>query len=195
MKEGFINIEFQQEILEIFPAEIFIVDDDVRILYANKTAQERLLPDKERFIKVKGGDALKCINSLIQPEGCGKSEACKSCVIRNSVNLAYAGKETRRKETVFNKGKNGDILELELLITTAPFALSGKTYAILIIEDISEIFAMRKLIPICASCKRIRKDSNYWESVEIFLREHTDMEFSHGICPDCMKKLYPEYVK
>jgi PAS domain-containing protein len=195
MENGLINIKFKQDLLEIFPAEIFIVDDDMHILYANATAQKHLLPDNERFLKQKGGNALKCVNSLTPPEGCGKSEACKTCVIRNSVNSAYEGKETRRKETVFKKDQGGIISELELLITTAPFALNGQTYAILIIEDISEIFAMRKLIPICASCKRIRKDSNYWESVEIFLREHTDMEFSHGICPDCMKKLYPEYVK
>lgn len=48
------------------------------------------------------------------------------------------------------------------------------------------------LLPICASCKKIRDDKGYWGQVEEYLREHTDAEFTHGICPDCARKLYPE---
>ena len=50
------------------------------------------------------------------------------------------------------------------------------------------------LIPICSNCKKIRDDSGYWNQVEKYITEHTDAVFTHGICPDCMKKLYPEYV-
>jgi PAS domain-containing protein len=47
-------------------------------------------------------------------------------------------------------------------------------------------------IPICASCKNIRNDEGYWQQVELYLKEHSDAQFSHGICPDCAKKLYPD---
>jgi len=50
------------------------------------------------------------------------------------------------------------------------------------------------LIPICANCKKIRNDEGYYEQVEKYIMDHSDAEFSHGICPDCMKKLYPEYI-
>ena len=50
-------------------------------------------------------------------------------------------------------------------------------------------------MPICAGCKRIRDDAGYWHQVEQYVHEHTEAEFSHGICPDCMRKLYPEFAE
>ena len=57
----------------------------------------------------------------------------------------------------------------------------------------SEIKTLTGLIPICASCKKIRDDQGYWQAVEVYIRDRTDAEFSHGICPDCARKLYPEF--
>jgi len=48
------------------------------------------------------------------------------------------------------------------------------------------------LIPICASCRKIRDDQGYWTQIEAYIREHSEAEFSHGICPDCVKLLYPD---
>lgn len=48
------------------------------------------------------------------------------------------------------------------------------------------------MLPICASCKNIRDDEGYWHQVEVYIRSHSEVEFSHGICPDCTIKLYPE---
>lgn len=48
-------------------------------------------------------------------------------------------------------------------------------------------------LPICASCKKIRDDKGYWTQIEAYIREHSEAEFSHGICPECAKTLYPEY--
>ena len=50
------------------------------------------------------------------------------------------------------------------------------------------------MLPICASCKKIRDDKGYWQQLETFVREHSGAEFSHSICPDCMKRLYPQYA-
>lgn len=50
------------------------------------------------------------------------------------------------------------------------------------------------MLPICASCKNIRDDEGYWHQVEVYIRSHSEAEFSHGICPDCAVKLYPELV-
>ena len=46
------------------------------------------------------------------------------------------------------------------------------------------------MLPICCSCKKIRDDNGYWEQVEVYVRDHSEAEFSHGICPECMEKLY-----
>ncbi|MBN2398699.1 MAG: hypothetical protein JXI32_09985 [Deltaproteobacteria bacterium] len=56
-----------------------------------------------------------------------------------------------------------------------------------------EIKTLSGLIPICASCKKIRNDEGYWQQVEIYVRDRSTAQFSHGICPDCFEKLYPGY--
>lgn len=48
------------------------------------------------------------------------------------------------------------------------------------------------LLPICASCKRIRDDQGYWNQIEVYISEHSDADFSHGLCPECVAKLYPD---
>jgi PAS domain S-box-containing protein len=60
---------------------------------------------------------------------------------------------------------------------------------------IEQIKTLRGIVPICSSCKKIRDDEGYWEQVEGYLARHTHAEFSHGICPECLKQLYPGYEK
>jgi len=59
-------------------------------------------------------------------------------------------------------------------------------------EALAQIKALNGLLPICCSCKKIRDDSGYWQQIEAYIREHADVEFSHGLCPDCTRKLYPD---
>ena len=58
---------------------------------------------------------------------------------------------------------------------------------------LAKVKTLSGLLPICASCKKIRDDEGYWHQVEIYIRDHTEAEFTHGICPECVKKLYPDY--
>jgi len=55
-----------------------------------------------------------------------------------------------------------------------------------------QVKAITGLIPICASCKKIRDDNGYWNQLESYLNKNVDLDFSHAICPECMEKLYPE---
>ncbi len=57
-------------------------------------------------------------------------------------------------------------------------------------DAMSQVKTLSGLIPICASCKKIRDDKGYWNQVEVYIQQHSGAEFSHGFCPDCMKKLY-----
>lgn len=59
-------------------------------------------------------------------------------------------------------------------------------------ESLSKVKLLSGFLPICASCKKIRDDKGYWNQIEIYIREHSEAEFSHGICPECTKKLYPD---
>jgi len=92
-----------------------------------------------------------------------------------------------RGEFIGTRGSNRDITkrktaeqERERLIVELQTALA-------------KVKLLSGFIPICASCKKIRNDAGYWQQIEVYIRDHSEAEFSHGICPDCGKKLYGEY--
>lgn len=111
--------------------------------------------------------------------------------------------------------KDGTIIYVE--ITSRAFKYAGKRVELVIIKDITErkraeeerehlivklqealakVKTLSGFLPICASCKNIRNDQGYWEQIETYVRDHSDAEFSHSICPGCMKTLYPKaYAK
>jgi CheY-like chemotaxis protein len=57
---------------------------------------------------------------------------------------------------------------------------------------LAKVKQLSGLLPICSHCKNIRNDEGYWQSVEVYIRDHSEADFSHGICPDCAQELYPE---
>ncbi len=59
-------------------------------------------------------------------------------------------------------------------------------------KAIEEVKTLSGFLPICASCKKIRDDKGYWNQIEAYISEHSEAEFSHGICPECIEKLYPD---
>jgi len=111
--------------------------------------------------------------------------------------------------------KDGTVFPISVI--TAPIRAGGKTIAsVTAFRDISEqkkteqekeklivelqaalatIKKLHGILPICSSCKKIRDDKGSWNQLESYIREHSEAEFSHGICPDCAKRLYPEYYK
>ncbi|MHB8058090.1 MAG: response regulator [Desulfuromonadaceae bacterium] len=58
---------------------------------------------------------------------------------------------------------------------------------------VAEVKTLSGLLPICASCKQVRDDQGYWSQIETYLRRHTDISFSHGLCTECAHKLYPDF--
>lgn len=62
-------------------------------------------------------------------------------------------------------------------------------------KAVETIKTLQGILPICSSCKKIRDDKGYWNQLEAYISQHSEAEFSHGICPECAKKLYPEYFK
>jgi len=62
-------------------------------------------------------------------------------------------------------------------------------------ETIAQVKTLKGLLSICSSCNNIRDDKRYWNQIKSYIKDHPEAEFSHGICPDCAKKLYPELSK
>lgn len=59
-------------------------------------------------------------------------------------------------------------------------------------QALSEVKTLRGFLPICSHCKKIRDDAGYWQAIEGYIQEHSEAIFSHGICPECAERLYPE---
>jgi PAS domain S-box-containing protein len=110
--------------------------------------------------------------------------------------------------------KAGRLLPAEVSASTVDIA--GRWCLIVLVRDITEhkrseaereqliaqlqaalakIKTLQGLISICASCKKIRDDEGYWTQIEDYIRAHSEVQFSHGICPDCAQKLYPEFFE
>jgi uncharacterized protein YacL len=62
-------------------------------------------------------------------------------------------------------------------------------------KALSEVKELSGLLPICSSCKKIRDDSGYWNQIEEYIKDHSKADFTHGLCPHCAEKLYPEHYK
>jgi DNA-binding response OmpR family regulator len=84
-------------------------------------------------------------------------------------------------------------VEALLRIKKAERELTKKNIALE--QALSEIKTLRGIIPICSSCKKIRDDAGYWHQVEVYVRDHSEADFSHGMCEECARKLYPDIYK
>jgi len=60
-------------------------------------------------------------------------------------------------------------------------------------DALASIKTLKGLLPICSSCKKIRDDKGYWSQIEAYVSNHSEAEFSHGICPECARRLYPQF--
>lgn len=193
MKPLFHLSDFVQKIFDAIPAILLIVDSDVRIHHLNAAASHNLGLRIEDVFNKRGGEVMHCIHSTDVPEGCGRAPFCKECIIRNSVDRAFQGGTVYQEKTRMELIRGTERTDIYLLVTASPFDYEDKRFVLLILENISELIRLRGLLPICANCKKIRNDSGYWESLERYLKARIDVDFTHGICEDCARRLYPEY--
>ena len=79
---------------------------------------------------------------------------------------------------------------LSLLDKSQALELANKELA----DSLSEIKVLRGMFPMCSFCKKVRDDNGYWRDVEEYIKTHSEADFSHGFCPECLKKYYPDYI-
>ena len=157
------SLQLVKAVLDANPALMLVVDCDVCLVMANRSAVEFLGGNSARILSRRGGEVFNCIHAT---EGCGHSLRCRSCVIRNSVNAANAGSQLVRSRAVMELQEGDGSREFYALVTAAPFAFEGKNLVLLTIEDINELAELWKILPICSICKKIRDDDQYWTDVE-----------------------------
>ena len=178
--------------LDLMPSVIVVADKDVRILFRNSAARELMKGPKLYGNRI--GNVMHCLYADNNAGGCGRGEHCTECVLRGSVNDAYSGQTVRRRRTDLTIRAGGRTMLVPALVSASILDLGGEHRALIVIEDISELAELRSLLPICSSCKKVRSEAGRWEEVELYLKHRfPDSRLSHGLCPDCAKKLYPKH--
>jgi len=131
-----------------------------------------------------------------------------------ALELISQGRHVERFETV-RRHKNGSFVDLS--ITISPIlgesgdVIGAATIArditdrcqeeaerLKLIEELTRALShtktLRSLLPICSGCKKIRDDHGYWQQLEVYFEQHEQVDFSHGLCPGCITRLYPDYA-
>jgi len=180
-------MDFLGSIFDAIPSPVFVVDRDVRIQEYNSAAADLLIAERKTILKRRAGDVLHCLHSTEVQQGCGRAPFCEDCIIRSSVTEAFEGNHVVRRRTKMELIRGGNKMELYALITASPFPFEERPLVLLVIEDISEIAELQRIIPICSRCKKVRDDKESWMRVEAYFKDNWDVAFSHGLCPDCYK--------
>jgi PAS domain S-box-containing protein len=148
------------------------------------------------------------VSPLMQPDG-------TDSLMRINQEIATALKKgTDHFEWMHKRIDTGETFPAEVLLSA--MELDGKPVLQAVVRDITtrkqneaerdmlihdlqdalaNVKSLSGLLPICASCKKIRDDKGYWSQVEGYIQKHSDATFTHGMCPDCLKKLYPDLVE
>lgn len=115
------------------------------------------------------------------------------------IQLEEAKKETAFYKRLSQEAGNQRLRETEKLsnlIERLKHAEKGRERLISELQDaLSQVKTLHGMLPICASCKKIKNDEGYWEQMEMYIESHSEAEFSHGLCPDCARRLYPDLYK
>ncbi len=195
-----VNLEKYQVLFESFPLGVTITDKTGRILEVNRESVRILgMPDADQHRRTIDDPLWQIIRSdgtAMPPEEYASVRAIREGRLIENVQMGLVKEDG---QTVW------------LNVTAAPIPLEDYGVAVVYgdVTRLRRIEAERErliaelqmalvqvkqlsgLLPICASCKKIRDDRGYWQQVEVYIEKHSEVEFSHGICPDCMAKFYP----
>jgi len=176
-----------------------ITDANFEIVQANKAYME--IWPKTSAVE---GQNIKCYESrpgaLCHTNNCPLQQIIDG---KDEVTIESAKYKTREGTNTFIiyarpfRNPKGDLLGVVESFQNISERIEAENAKAGLIEELQEalnkVNLLGGLLPICASCKKIRDDKGYWNQIETYIRDHSEAEFSHGICPDCAKKLYPEF--
>lgn len=174
-------------VFDALPSAVLVVDQDVNVQEYNSAAADLLLTGSESMLKQRAGELFHCVHASESPQGCGRALSCRHCVIRNAVTEAFRGERLVRLRTKIELVRDSGKVVVYALITASPFSFAGTPHALLVIEDMREITELQRLISICAVCHKVRDARESWLQVETYFKNSWDMDFTHGLCPDCLK--------
>ncbi|MGI6685307.1 MAG: histidine kinase [Bacillota bacterium] len=186
------DYKFFSILFEAIPAVTLIVNSLGRVRAINSVTIEKFNVSKKEAYLMKSGKVFNCINTKEDPEACGTKKTCEECIIRNTATSAIQGNHIKRAKGKLVVELDNELMELHLLVSASPLKYNNEQFAIVILEDISNIVELQGLLPICCNCKKIYTEEGYWERLEKYIEQHSEAEFTHDICPQCIQQLYPD---
>lgn len=188
------DLPLSRTIYDAVPSPILVVNEDVCIIDHNRAAENILSPQSQVVMRRRAGEVLHCLNANRSPQGCGRSEPCRECVIRGSVTRCLATGALTRQKARLELADGEKVNEVHFLVSAAPLTHQEQKLVVLILEDIGEVVELRRMLPICARCKKVRDGEDLWHRVDLYLSKHMDLDFTHSLCPNCAAELYPRLM-
>lgn len=189
--------EFFKNIFADSPVGMCVYDSSGQCIEANQSVCEIIGATREQILS----------------QNYKKLKSWKDSRLLETANEAVAGKRVTNIRVTFTSTFNK---EFTANANFLPFSHEGEDYLLITFDDLSEvkkvedereklivelkravdeIRSLRGILPLCVFCKKIRDDKGYWEQVDIYMKEHMLVDISHGICPDCSQKKYPNMYR
>lgn len=137
---------FLSALFESIPSAVLVISPGNRVEIVNHVLEKTFGPLAGRLQELLAGDVLHCKEAQSHPGECGNLDSCQMCEITSAVRAAMAGRETHRRRAELRLGENGSSRSLVLLVTAAPLVHLGARKALLILEDVTELYGLRALI-------------------------------------------------
>ena len=199
LKDTLSELQRFREAMDHVPAYVYMKDPQSRYIYANRltlemfgcSANELVGCDDTRFFPPDTVKRLREVDALVFAGGRTSEE----------IDVADAGAKRRVywevKTPIYVEPERKTVwglLGISTDITDRKQAEEKQAKLVAELQKaLSEVRTLRGFLPICSHCKKIRDDKGYWGQIESYIQEHSDAEFSHGICPECAKKYYPDF--
>jgi PAS domain S-box-containing protein len=194
------STEFLQQMLDSIPAPVFYKDSDYVYTGCNVSF--------EKYLGRHAADIVGKTVYELAPQHLADVYHQKDVELMENPGVQIyesnvAGKDGREMNVIFHKAtlldRKGNVSGLIGVILDITELRKAETAKQNLIDELREALGKVRILsgflPICASCKKIRDDSGYWQQIEIYIRDNSNAEFSHSICPDCAEKLYEEYER
>ncbi len=149
-QKGFLNTLF-----ESIPCGVLVVDRDRRVQRINKVLEQTFGISRGEVVDKRGGEALRCVHASESPDGCGFADYCQTCRVRNTALEALAGTRVHRNKAEVQLTVDGKARDLVLLVSAAPIDYEGERFAIIVLEDITELNRLRRRLETEQSFSRI----------------------------------------
>ncbi|MCX8043571.1 MAG: PAS domain-containing protein [Desulfobacterota bacterium] len=180
------------------PNTVMLLNADGRVVTVNKSGAALIGKRPEQIPGMRLHDIVQKTEHTTIDDALIK--VCTGDAVRFEIKIARPDRSIVTCDALFNpiRDKGGDIRQIIGLfidITQRKLAEQERERLIASLQEaLGRVKLLSGLVPICAGCKKIRDDKGYWNQLETYLEEHSQAIFSHGLCPECMQKFYPEFV-